>query len=141
VKDKMLVWEKLQGIERPVEKKEETRIGWLPDGSRCSKCEKSVMARGGVYCGRRRPDGTYGGCFQEICWKCMNKASKDQIGSIKTNKAEFTSLGPSAWWMHESCMSAEDKRAYFGEDDDEDVGKPKDAEDSDDEQPGKFAWE
>jgi len=143
--EKMHVWEKLQGIakEEPKKeepKKEETRIGWLPDKAKCSKCEKAVVLKGGVYCGRKRPDGEYGGCFESICWKCMNKAGKE-IGSIRTTKAEFSSLGPGAWWMHEVCMSAEDKRAYFGEDDDEDNPKKGDADESDDDHPGKFAWE
>merc|ERR1711972_111422 len=146
--DKMLAWQKLQGIYKEPEKpaqpvKEETRFGWLPEGTRCSKCEKVVVAKGGVYCGRKRTDGSIGGCFLGYCWKCMNKW-KDEVGSIRTTKSEFNELGPGAWWMHEKCMTSEDKRLYFGEDDDdgdEDVGKPKDMEDSDDEPGGKFAWE
>lgn len=141
--DKMLVWEKLQGL-RKEEEKEETRFGWLPGGVQCSRCEKAVVERGGVYCGRKRPKGAdvpFGGCFKAICWKCMNKASKAELGGIKTSKSEFASLGDDAWWMHGSCMTPEDKRAYFGEED-EDVGKPKDMdEDDDDDKPGKFAWE
>merc|ERR1712150_127361 len=109
-------WEILQGIAKP---KEETRIGWLPEGAQCSICDKVVVAQGGVYCGRQRSEGNYGGCFQEICWKCMNKGTKASIGSIKTSKTEFSSLGPDAWWMHEKCMSQEDKDAYFGEEDDD----------------------
>jgi len=139
--DKMKIWEKLQGIAKPEAPKEETRIGWLPEGSRCSRCEKVVVDRGGVYCGRKLSNGECRGCFQAICWKCMNKANKAEFGSVKTSKTEFSSLGADAWWMHEKCMTAEDKNAYFGEDEDEDIGKPKDTEDSDDEQPGKFAWE
>lgn len=138
--DKMHIWEKLQGIAKPEPKKEETRFGWLPEGARCSKCEKTVVDRGGVYCGRKRPGGECGGCFAEICWKCMNKGNKDEIGAIRTSKTEFSSIGPDAWWMHEKCMTTEDKRAYFGEED-EDMGKAKSAQDSDDEHPGKFAWE
>jgi len=129
-------WEKLQGIAKPEEPKEETRFGWLPENAHCSKCEKSVVDKGGVYCGRKRPNGEYVGCFEEICWKCMNKANKKEFGSVKTSKTEFSSLGPDAWWMHEKCMSAEDKKEYFGESDEED-GKKKDA--SDDEG-GTFAW-
>jgi len=137
--DKMQVWEKLQGIEKPKAVVEETRFGWLPEKANCAMCNKAVVAKGGVYCGRKRFDGACGGCFQGICWKCMNKGSKDMLGSIKTTKSEFTSLGAGAWWMHERCMTAEDKSAYFGEEDD-DVGKPKDADDSEEED-GKFAWE
>lgn len=137
--DKMVVWEKLQGIAKPEPVKEETRIGWLPDKSKCSKCEKAVVEKGGVYCGRRRPSGECGGCFVGICWKCMNKSGKE-LGSVRTTKAEFASLGPDAWWMHEACMSAEDKRAYFGEEEEESANK-RGADDSDDEHPGKFEWE
>jgi len=142
--DKMHVWEKLQGIAKPEEPQapvEETRIGWLPEGVECSKCGKNVADKGGVYCGRKRPDKTVCGCFAAICWKCMNKASKDEVGSVRTSKTEFASLGADAWWMHERCMTAEDKKAYFGEDDDEEVGEPKDMDDDSDEGDGKFAWE
>jgi len=141
--DKRKAWERLQGIapEEPEEPaKEETRFGWLPEGAHCLRCDKSVVERGGVYCGRKRPGGKCVGCFASICWKCMNKGGKEEIGAIRTSKTEFASLGPDAWWMHDKCMSPEDKRSYFGEDED-DVGKPKDDEDSDDGAPGKFAWE
>lgn len=138
VEEKMLVWEKLQGIERKVPVKEETRIGWLPEKATCSRCEKNVVNKGGVYCGRRRPAGGVRGCFAAICWKCMNKYGKE-LGSIRTTKAEFTDLGPDAWWMHEACMDEADRRAYFGEE--EDIGKPKDLEDDSDDGGGKFAWE
>ena len=33
---------------------------------------------------------------------------EDKIGKIKTTKSEFASLGPDAWWMHETCMTPED---------------------------------
>jgi len=151
--DKRKIWEKLQGIAKPEPEKpkpaetppepkqaEAPRVGWLPEGARCSRCEKTVVERGGVYCSRRRANGEFVGCFVEICWKCMNKGSKDEIGGIRTSKTEFSSLGPDAWWMHERCMTPEDKRSYFGEEEDDDVGKPKDAEESD-EEPGTFAWE
>lgn len=148
--DKMIAWRKLQGIhiepEKPAEPEklpepveEESRYGWLPEGTLCTLCEKAVVEKGGVYCGRKRPNASIGGCLKGYCWKCMNKR-KDAIGSIRTNKSEFTDLGSDAWWMHEKCMSAEDKRLYFGEED-EDVGKIKDMEDSDSEPDGKFAWE
>ncbi|CAK9097925.1 unnamed protein product [Durusdinium trenchii] len=85
---------------------EETRIGWLPDGASCSLCSKSVVEKGGVYCGRKRAPKDFGGCFEAICWKCMNK-QRDKIGKIKTTKNEFSTLGPDAWWMHEKCMKPE----------------------------------
>eukprot|EP00927_Polykrikos_kofoidii_P079371 TRINITY_DN76161_c0_g1_i1.p1 TRINITY_DN76161_c0_g1~~TRINITY_DN76161_c0_g1_i1.p1 ORF type:complete len:637 (-),score=133.86 TRINITY_DN76161_c0_g1_i1:67-1977(-) len=137
--DKMLAWEKLQGIERKKPAVVETRFGWLPEKSTCSYCNKAVVDKGGVYCGRQRPDSTFGGCFKSICWKCMNKGGKDFIGSLRTSKAEFEAFGPGPWWMHEACMGAEDKRSYFGEEDD--VGKPKDLEEDSEEETGKFAWE
>merc|ERR1712232_945992 len=96
------------------------------------------MGKGGVYCGRKQPDGATVGCFKAICWKCMNKGGKDTVGGIRTTKAEFIELGSGAWWMHEACMSDGDKSAYFGED--EDIGKPKDMEDDSDDGGGKFAW-
>lgn len=34
---------------------------------------------------------------------------QDKIGKIKTTKSEFASLGPDAWWMHEKCMTAEER--------------------------------
>eukprot|EP00933_Yihiella_yeosuensis_P080387 TRINITY_DN9379_c0_g1_i1.p1 TRINITY_DN9379_c0_g1~~TRINITY_DN9379_c0_g1_i1.p1 ORF type:complete len:399 (-),score=111.38 TRINITY_DN9379_c0_g1_i1:107-1282(-) len=148
--DKMLAWKKLQGIappEAPKPVEQEKRIGWLPDGATCSYCSKTVVAEGGVYCGRRKGNGSTeacGGCFDSICWKCMNK-NKEKVGKIKTTKNEFSELGPDAWWMHEKCMTAKDKKAYFGEeedDDDDDDDKPKKkSKDSDDEGDGKFAWE
>eukprot|EP00434_Breviolum_minutum_P032323 symbB.v1.2.028584.t1/scaffold3042.1/size64827/2 len=81
-------------------------------------CSKSVVEKGGVYCGRKRALKDFGGCFQAICWKCMNK-QRDKIGKIKTTKSEFASLGPDAWWMHETCMTPEDKKEYFREDEEE----------------------
>lgn len=154
--DKMRAWKVLQGLEKPIEKPpppppekklepEETRFGWLLDGASCSLCSKSVVEKGGVYCGRKRATaGDYGGCFQAICWKCMNK-QRDKIGKIKTTKSEFASLGPDAWWMHETCMTPEDKKDYFGEDEEEEPEeevkqkrpKKKFKEDNGD----KFAWE
>jgi len=73
------------------------------------------------------PDKTFRGCFEQICWKCMNKGGKD-FGTIKCTKAEFAEMGEGAWWMHEKCMTPEDKRAYFGE---EDGGGDGDEEDAD----------
>lgn len=147
--DKMHIWEKLQGIAKPEPKKEETRIGWLPDGAECGKCQKSVVEKGGIYCGRKRPNGDAGGCFAGICWKCMNKATKADIGGVRTTKAEFASLGPDAWWLHESCMTPQDKRAYFCEEEEEEDkvnmktmnNNKKKGDDSDDDAGGKFAWE
>jgi hypothetical protein len=144
--DKMQVWFKLQGIAKPEElpapppKEEETRMGFLPAGTACSRCGKIVAEQGGVYCGRKMADGTVRGCHQAICWKCMNKGGKD-FGTIKCTKSEFLGIGVGAWWMHEGCMLAEDKRAYFGEEDDV-IEAPKDQEEeSEDDGPGKFAWE
>lgn len=151
--DKMRAWKVLQGLEKPIEKPkppeikpiepEETRFGWLPDGVSCSMCSKSVVEKGGVYCGRKRALKDFGGCFQAICWKCMNK-QRDKIGKIKTTKSEFASLGPDAWWMHETCMTPEDKKEYFREDEEEEEEevKPKRPKKKLKEDDGeKFAWE
>merc|ERR1719408_1173007 len=136
----MQIWEKLQGIERPKVIARETRIGFLPKDTACSLCAKSVVDKGGVYCGRQAPGQEARGCFAAVCWKCMNKAGKDKIGGIKTSKSEFDSLGRGAWWMHEKCMAPEDKRLYYGE---EEEAKPSSApmNDDDEEDAGKFAWE
>merc|ERR1719221_1720219 len=136
----MPVEEKKKPVEENKTPVKEKRPGWLPEKTMCDFCNKTVVEKGGVYCGRKRDDGTYVGCFKAICWKCMNKGLKDIVGGIKTTKKEFVELGPGAWWMHEACMSAEDKKAYFGEEEDDDIGKPKDM-DSDEEGDGKFAWE
>jgi len=144
--DKMHAWKVLQGLEKAKEKPkvEEKRIGWLPDGACCSMCSKNVVDQGGVWCGRRRSETECGGCFEAICWKCMNK-HRDKIGGIRTTKKEFTSLGPDAWWMHEKCMTPEDKKAYFGEDEEEEEEevaeeKPKKRKKKKDDEE-KFAWE
>eukprot|EP00913_Durusdinium_trenchii_P022463 g21100.t1 len=103
--DKMRAWKVLQGLEKL-------------DGASCSLCSKSVVEKGGVYCGRKRAPKDFGGCFEAICWKCMNK-QRDKIGKIKTTKNEFSTLGPDAWWMHEKCMKPEDQKEYFREDEEE----------------------
>merc|ERR1712232_296169 len=86
---------------------------WLPEGHRCSTCNKMVLAQGGAFCCRRRPDSTVGGCGVALCWTCMNRAPRETFGTIKTNKNEFASLGRGAWWMHEACMNATDMREYY----------------------------
>lgn len=106
--------------------------GWLPQGRKCDICFKAVVDRGGVFCGRHRGDGNVAGCGAALCWRCMNKGSREAIGKLRTTKSEFVSLGADAWWMHERCMSTEDRKHYDGE------GNPgNDAEVSEQE----FAWE
>lgn len=100
-------------------------IGWLSDGCRCGICAKSVVSRGGVFCGRRREDGSLVGCKVAVCWKCMVKTPRSLFGDIRTTKAEFTSLGAKAWWMHEKCMNLEDMRDYH------DVGEDEQCAESD----------
>merc|ERR1712078_939311 len=64
---KMQAWEKLQGIQRPKKIVAEKRIGWLPEGVKCSRCMKSVMDKGGVYCGRQpRGKGLLRGNMLEV---------------------------------------------------------------------------
>jgi hypothetical protein len=149
---KMKMWEKLQGIEK---KKVETRFGWLPEKAKCSTCEKSVPNRGGVWCGRKRDNGSVSGCHEAVCWACVSGlktvATKEEIQPTTTKK-EFAELGDEAWWMHEKCMSKADKKDYFGESEEEEPPEPpkeeasslkfgKEAEDSDEDAPTKFAWE
>eukprot|EP00435_Cladocopium_sp_Y103_P038168 s1308_g10.t1 len=101
----------------------EEPVGWMPQNYPCSLCQKQVAASGGIFCGRRR-DGTIKGCGAAVCWRCMNRSSKDEdFGKVRTNKAEFESLGDEAWWMHEACMEDADLQDYYEGDE------------------GKFAWE
>merc|ERR1712173_339020 len=88
------------------------QIGWLPKGYQCSVCGKRVFEHGGVFCGRQR-SGVVHGCASAVCWRCMNKAPKNTFGGVRTTKAEFTTLGLEAWWMHEACMDDVDKRDYY----------------------------
>jgi len=102
----------------------EDHVGWMPPNHPCSVCQKQVAVSGGIFCGRRRSDGSLKGCGAAVCWRCMNRSSKDaDFGQVRTNKAEFESLGEDAWWMHEACMEDEDLQDYYDGDE------------------GKFAWE
>jgi len=130
------------------DKEQSASVGWLPGGQKCGLCDKGVVKNGGVFCGRRRPDGTLVGCFLGVCWKCMNKAPCATFGNIRTTKAEFTSLGDDAWWMHEACMTASDLKDYNGVEEDESQREPipsKSKESSrkntKDKQTKTFAWE
>mmetsp|Transcript_79052 Transcript_79052/g.229580 ORF Transcript_79052/g.229580 Transcript_79052/m.229580 type:complete len:121 (-) Transcript_79052:21-383(-) len=120
-------------------------MGWLPEGHRCDLCSKRVVAKGGVFCGRRRADASAAGCRAAVCWRCMNRAARESFGKVKTTKAEFASLGSDAWWMHEQCMSKADARDYYGNDEgeslDDDGAREKgdDGEQADEE--ARFAWE
>lgn len=101
----------------------EEPVGWMHQNYPCSLCQKQVAASGGIFCGRRR-DGAIKGCGAAVCWRCMNRSSKDEdFGKVRTNKAEFESLGEEAWWMHEACMEDADLQDYYDGDE------------------GKFAWE
>jgi len=110
-------------------KAEAIPVGWLPEGSRCGTCSKSVLEFGGVFCGRRRPSGRVAGCGAGVCWRCMNKGPKESFGKVRTTKTEFSSLGADAWWMHEACMSKADKRDYYEKEDEGEGGED------------HFAWE
>jgi len=89
-------------------------VGWMAEGAACSLCSKKVGERGGVGCARRRPNGQIVGCGAGVCWRCMNRAKREDFGAVKTTKSEFLSLGEEAWWMHQKCMQPEDEEAYFG---------------------------
>mmetsp|Transcript_3436 Transcript_3436/g.8963 ORF Transcript_3436/g.8963 Transcript_3436/m.8963 type:complete len:98 (+) Transcript_3436:2-295(+) len=90
---------------------------WLPAGSVCKACGKQVkIAKGGVLCRRVRITGTVGGCGVGVCWRCMKRAARDIVGSIRCTQEEFEALGAGAWWMHEKCMHPQDKEDYYGGD-------------------------
>lgn len=125
-------------------------VGWLSEGHRCGLCFKCVVEHGGIFCGRHRPCGTVVGCKAAVCWRCMNKTARDSFGKIRTTRAEFISLGASAWWMHEKCMASADLSEYYKDDEDGKKSTPGDESpaigtidgNSDEEaKTKKFAWE
>eukprot|EP00928_Gymnodinium_smaydae_P074556 TRINITY_DN5758_c1_g4_i1.p1 TRINITY_DN5758_c1_g4~~TRINITY_DN5758_c1_g4_i1.p1 ORF type:complete len:704 (-),score=91.19 TRINITY_DN5758_c1_g4_i1:140-2251(-) len=132
-----------------------SRYGWLPPKTRCRRCRKAVVSRGGVFCGRRRlgPSGheVIVGCGAAVCWRCMNRAPHEELGKIRTTNAEFESLGDDAWWLHEFCMDPEDRRDYYSAGDDAepcrtlpgtDVAHPKSDTAADANScSGRFEWE
>ncbi|CAK0896367.1 unnamed protein product, partial [Prorocentrum cordatum] len=63
---------------------------------------------------RQRRSGDTVGCAAGVCWKCMNKASKDKLGAVRTTKAEFASLGEEAWWMHEAGTTRREHQCSSG---------------------------
>ncbi|CAE7816343.1 unnamed protein product, partial [Symbiodinium sp. CCMP2456] len=64
--------------EEPVCGSAEEPVGWLPEGHPCDACQKQVSAFGGVFCGRRKVGGIpLAGCGAAVCWRCMNRSSKD----------------------------------------------------------------
>lgn len=88
------------------------KVGFLPEGTTCQRCHKVVLDRGGTFCGRTNGDSVARGCGAAVCWRCMNRAPKEELGKIRTTKMKFESLGDRAWWMHESCMQPEDRTEY-----------------------------
>lgn len=113
----------------------------MHEGAPCSRCAKFVIEHGGVVCARRRSNGEVVGCGAGICWRCMNRATREEFGAVKTTKAEFASMGETAWWMHGTCMAPEDEEAYFcnGEvlTEDEDGAAESDGREGQ----RRFAWE
>jgi hypothetical protein len=95
--------------------------GFLPEGTPCGRCKKDVAGDGGVYCGRRTTNGGVSGCSSAVCWRCMARAPRTEMGCIRTSKAEFVSLGAAAWWMHDFCMLPGDRQDYYRE---SGVGQP-----------------
>jgi len=120
----------------------EVKYGFMLDGQSCSKCEKIVVDKGGVWCGRpmSEDNAEARGCGKRYCWKCMNQA-KEEVGSIRTTKKEFLDLGESAWWMHDKCMNKDDEKAYFGEEAEEEKPKGLLEEEDDFNDGSSFAWE
>jgi len=115
-------------------------FGWLPEGHCCGLCQKQVIEHGAVVCGRRRKDGTLVGCRSAVCWRCMNQLPQEQLGKVRTTKAEFQSMeAGEAWWMHEACMSDEDKKDYYRGDGEADADDGEEGEKE--EKEGPFEWE
>jgi len=112
-----------------------TKVGWMPAGAACSVCSKEVEDKGGLFCGRKRENGELVGCHTAYCWKCFRKAKPAELGKVRTTKTEFEGLeadGADPWWMHEKCMTPEDRVDYYGED-----GEPEEQVDPH----ASFAWE
>lgn len=92
-----------------------TGPGWLPPELPCSLCHSTsdVDVPHGVICRRRRKNDVRG-CGQGVCWVCMERRPRSELGMVRTSREEFESLEEGAWWMHERCMDESDLRAYFG---------------------------
>jgi len=90
---------------------------WMPVGMVCRLCTKPTAKElAGIICRRKRADGSYGGCGEGICWRCMKRAPRESFGKVRTTKEEYESLGEDAWWMHEMCFDmGDDYKDYFGE--------------------------
>jgi len=89
---------------------------WLPAGGACKLCAKTVKGEfGGVTCRRIRSNSTVGGCGASVCWRCMKRAARDDLGMVRCSREEFEALGLGAWWMHERCMTPQDREDYFSE--------------------------
>lgn len=85
---------------------------WMKKDVPCKLCKKITRDRGGVICRRIRVNGTQGGCGASVCWRCMKRCSKEEVGGVRCSSDEFEALGPVAWWMHEKCMMPHDKTDY-----------------------------
>jgi hypothetical protein len=118
--------------------REKDGYGWIDPEAPCSLCKKPAGFQGGVYCGRKRDDGTVVGCHKAYCWRCMKKGSAAEIGPIRMKKEDFLEAegDPTMqWWMHRTCMSKDDVRDFYGED--EEDAPPAKKEDNF----ASFAWE
>lgn len=93
-----------------------TGPAWLPPGGKCKTCSKVFKQElCGVLCKRTRANGTSGGCGGGACWRCMKRASRDEFGGVRCTQEEFEALGIKAWWMHERCMTPQDRQDYYAE--------------------------
>ncbi|CAK0840551.1 unnamed protein product [Prorocentrum cordatum] len=90
------------------------RAGLATAGAACSRCLRRLPSHGGMFCGR--PEGAGSavavGCGAAICWRCMRRAPREQLGAIRASKPEMEALGAAAWWMHEGCMRLQDRAAF-----------------------------
>mmetsp|Transcript_25602 Transcript_25602/g.44657 ORF Transcript_25602/g.44657 Transcript_25602/m.44657 type:complete len:1493 (-) Transcript_25602:182-4660(-) len=80
---------------------------------RCSRCRLLIPPNGGgIFCGRMT-DGQFAGCGLPVCWRCLQRAPRADMGCIRTTQSECEKLGDGAWWMHEKCMTDEEKQDFY----------------------------
>lgn len=82
-------------------------------GQKCHLCQQKSSDSGfGVTCHRSTEEGELRGCLRGVCWDCMRRASVTSFGASRLSKAEWVDLKEGAWWMHEKCMSDQDKADF-----------------------------
>ena len=56
------------------------RVGWLPAQTKCDRCQKLVIARGGVFCGRSLDGSLNPQSLTSICWGSPIGALWNRVG-------------------------------------------------------------